>query len=146
MTPLDLTTARPRPPVAELDGIPFLPRTIDKARALLPGGNKGAYNVAPGISEAFLKHFDLEVDAFVEAVKNAQSENDVLVWFKAHTDASKKAGWKETLLAREVTDENRERIAQRHPIVLRDPSLVRVVDMLEADDRECLGEALAVAT
>jgi uncharacterized protein DUF5069 len=132
--------------VVELDGIPFLPRTIDKARALLPGGNKGDYNVAPGISEAFLKHFDLEVDAFVEAVKNASTENDVLVWFRAHTDASKRASWKETLLARVVNDDNRERIAKRHPILLRDPSLVRVVDVLEADDRECLGEALAIAT
>ena len=72
MTPLDLTKARPRPPVAELDGIIFLPRTIDKARSLLPGGNKGDYNVTPGVSEAFLKHFDLEVDPFIEAVKNAQ--------------------------------------------------------------------------
>lgn len=146
MTPLDLTKGRPRPPLAELDGIIFLPRTIDKARSLLPGGNKGAYNVAPGISEAFLKHFDLEPDAFIEAVKNAKTDDDVLAWFKAHTDAGKKASWKDALLAREVTDENRERIAQRHPIVLRDRSIVRVVDMLEADDRECLGEALAVAT
>jgi hypothetical protein len=93
-----------------------------------------------------LKHFDVQVDAFVEAVKNAKTEDDVVAWFRAHIDPGKKASWKETLLAREVTDENRERIAVRHPIVLRDRSLVRVVDMLEADDRECLGEALAVAT
>jgi hypothetical protein len=145
MTPLDLTKGRPRPPVDELDGVPFLPRTIDKARSLLDGGNKGAYNVAPGISEAFLKHFDLEVDAFLEAVKNAKTEADVVAWFNAHTDPSKKATWKATLLAREVTDENRERVAQRHPIVLRDPSLVRVVDVLLADDRDCLGEPLAVS-
>ena len=145
MTPLDLTKGRPRPPKEELDGIVFFPRTIDKARALLPGGNKGDYNVAPGISEMFLKHFGLEADAFVEAVKNAATEADVVTWFNAHTDASKKTSWNESMLGRVITDENRERIAARHPIVLRDKSLTRVVDVLEADDRECLGEKLAVA-
>jgi hypothetical protein len=144
MTPLDLTRGRPRTPQDELDGLLFLPRTIDKARALLPGGNKGDYNVAPGISEQFLKHFGLEPDAFIEAVKNAQTEADVVVWFNAHTDASRKATWNEALLARVVNDDNRERIAIRHPILKRNPSLTRVIDVLEADDRDCLGEPLAV--
>jgi hypothetical protein len=146
MTPLDLTKGRPRSPQEQLDGIAFFTRTIDKARASLPGGNKGAYNVTPGISEAFLKHFGLEADAFIEAVKNAATEGDVVVWFRAHTDATKKASWNEALMARAVNDDNRERISQRHPIVLRDPSLTRIVDVLEADDRDCLGEALAAAT
>jgi hypothetical protein len=143
MTPLDLTKGRPRTPQDELDGLLFFPRTIDKARASLPGGNKGDYNVAPGISEMFLKHFGLEADTFIEAVKNAKTEGDVVTWFKAHTDASKKASWNETLLARVVNDDNRERIATRHPILKRNPSLTRVVDVLEADDRDCLGDALA---
>lgn len=146
MTPLDLTKGRPRPPQDQLDGIAFFPRTIDKARASLPGGNKGAYNVTPGISEAFLKHFGLEADPFIEAVKNAATENDVVVWFRAQTDAAKKAAWNDALMARVVNDDNRERISQRHPIVLRNPNLTRIVDVLEADDRDCLGEALATAT
>ncbi len=79
-------------------------------------------------------------------MKNAATENDVVAWFNANIDASKKATWKESILAREITDENRERVGQRHPVVLRDLSIKRVVDALEADDRECLGEKLAVAT
>src|SRR5882757_5461101 len=59
MTPLDLTKGRPRTPQDQLDDLAFFPRTIDKARASLPGGNKGDYNVAPGISDQFLKHFGL---------------------------------------------------------------------------------------
>jgi hypothetical protein len=145
MTPLDLTKGRPRTPQEQLDGLAFFPRTIDKARALLPGGNKGDYNVAPGISDQFLKHFGLEAEAFIDAVKNAATEDDVVVWFRAHTDASKKAAWNEALLARVVNDDNRERIAARHPILKRNPSLTRVVDVLEADDRDCVGDALAAA-
>jgi len=144
MTPLDLTKGRPRPPKAELDGLIFFPRTIDKARSLLPGGNKGDYNVAPGISENFLKHFGLEPDAFIEAVKNAATEADVVAWFRAHTDASKKASWNEAILARVLNDDNRERIGTRHPIAKTLPNQTPVVEVLEADDRECLGEALAV--
>lgn len=143
MTPLDLTKGRPRPPHAQLDGIVFFPRTIDKARGLLPGGNKGDYNVAPGISEAFLKHFGLEPDAFVEAVKNAPTEADVVAWFNAHIDASKKASWNESILGRVLNADNRERISTRHPIAKDMPDNTPVVDVLLADDRACIGEALA---
>lgn len=145
MTPLDLTKGRPRTPQDQLDGLAFFPRTIDKARGSLPGGNKGDYNVAPGISDQFLKHFGLEAEAFIAAVKDAASEDDVVAWFRAHTDSSKKASWNDAILGRVVNDDNRERIAARHPILLRNPSLTRVVDVLEADDRDCLGDALAVA-
>jgi len=65
MKPLDLTKGRPRPPLAELDGIMFFPRTIDKARATLPGGNIGDYSYVPSMSEMFLKHFGVDPDAFV---------------------------------------------------------------------------------
>ena len=146
MTPLDLTKGRPRRPHEQLDGIVFLPRTIDKARALLPGGNKGDYNVAPGISAQFLTHFGLEPDAFVEAVKNASSETDVVKWFRANTDASKTVSWNEDILGRVLSDTNRERISGRHPIAKDMPDKTPVVDVLEADDRACLGEKLAVAS
>jgi hypothetical protein len=143
MQPLDLTVGRPRAPIAELDGIMFLPRTLDKVRASLPGGNLAGYGIAPGISEALLEHFGVGLDAFTEAVKAAESEAGVVAWFRAYTDPAKIAAWNESLLARAVTDVNRERMTKRHPVLGRRPELVRVVDVLEADDRECAGEALA---
>jgi len=146
MTPLDLTTGRPRRPHEQLDGIVFLPRTIDKARASLPGGNKGDYGVAPGISAQFLTHFGLEPDAFIEVVKNASSEADVVKWFRANSDASKTASWNETILGRMLDDSNRERISTRHAVAKDLPNNTPIVDMLEADDRACLGEKLAIAT
>lgn len=144
MKPLDLTKGRPRPPLAELDGIMFFARTIDKARATLPGGNIGDYSYVPSMSEMFLKHFGVDPDAFVEAVKKADSDADVATWFRSQIDASKIPSWNETASTRPVTDENRDRIAVRHPIAKRDRSLVRVADLLLADDRESLGEKLAI--
>ena len=146
MTPLDLTKGRPRRPHEQLDGIVFLPRTIDKARASLPGGNKGDYGLAPGISAQFLTHFGLEPDAFIEAVQNASSEADVVKWFRSNTDASKTAAWNEDILGRVLSEANRERIAGRHPLAKQMPDNTPVVDLLEADDRACLGEKLAIAT
>ena len=43
MTPLDLSVSPPRSPYDELDGLVFMPRTIDKLRSMLPGGNPGEY-------------------------------------------------------------------------------------------------------
>lgn len=145
MTPLDLTKARPRPPTDQLDGLMFFPRTIDKARAYLPGGNRGEYNI-PGLSEAFLKHLGLDQDTFVAAVKAAQTDADVAKWLRAHCDSSTYDAWNQSLVGRLLTDENRERIRERYPCAQRDQSLTKIVDILEADDRECVGEALAAAT
>jgi hypothetical protein len=144
MTPLDLTKARPRPPHVELDGILFLARTIDKARASLPGGNLGDYGIAPGISAAMFKHFNVDLDAFIEAVRTAQTDADVAAWFRPHTDHAKIAAWNEATLARAVNDDNRERMRERYPVVARNPNLIRVIDVLEADDRDCVGDALAI--
>jgi hypothetical protein len=49
MTALDLTKAPPRSPREELRGLCMLPRMIDIARAKLPGGDVGEYQI--GISD-----------------------------------------------------------------------------------------------
>lgn len=54
MKPLDLTKTSPRSPREQLVGLVFIPRTIDKMRALLPGGNPGKYHVE-GASLALLE-------------------------------------------------------------------------------------------
>lgn len=54
MKPLDLTKTSPRSPREQLVGLVFIPRTIDKTRALLPGGNPGKYHVE-GASLALLE-------------------------------------------------------------------------------------------
>jgi len=51
MEPLDLRDAPPRKARAEAGGIVFLPRSIDKVRATLDGGEIGEYKIedAPAI-------------------------------------------------------------------------------------------------
>ena len=54
MNPMDLSNKPPRKPRAELAGIVFLPRSIDKACATLPGGDPGPYNI-PGFTGMMLE-------------------------------------------------------------------------------------------
>ena len=77
MEPLDLRQAPPRPPREMLDGLMFLPRAIDIARAELPGGHIGDYQIGRGMSALLFSMLRLPVDDFREIVKEAKSEADV---------------------------------------------------------------------
>ena len=77
MTPLDLTKAPPRPPREELRGLCMLPRMIDIARALFPGGHVGDYQIGRGVSGAILSAFGISTAEFIELVHGASSDDDV---------------------------------------------------------------------
>jgi hypothetical protein len=78
MTPLDLTRIPPRAPREQLAGLVMLPRMIDIARAKLPGGSVGEYQIGRGMSGVVLKHFRLTADEFVGIVAQAEDDNEVL--------------------------------------------------------------------
>src|ERR1043166_2330637 len=77
MTPLDLTKAPPRPPQTELRELCMLPRMIDIARAMLPGGTVGEYQIGRGVSGAVFSALGVSVAEFVRIVGEASSEDDV---------------------------------------------------------------------
>ena len=77
MTPLDLSKQPPRSPREELGGLCMLPRMIDVARAKLPGGNIGEYQIGRGMSGVLLRHLGMEVGEFVELVRNAADDEEV---------------------------------------------------------------------
>lgn len=81
MEPLDLTKAPPRSPREELGGLCMLPRMIDVARAKLPGGNIGTYQIGRGMSGLVLAHLGISVDEFVEGVEAATSDEEVAARF-----------------------------------------------------------------
>src|SRR6478609_6710407 len=81
MTPLDLTKAPPRSPREELGGLCMLPRMIDVARAKLPGGNIGTYQIGRGLSGLILAHLGIGVDEFVECVEAAATDEEVVARF-----------------------------------------------------------------
>ena len=77
MTPLDLTQRPPRSPREELGGLCMLPRMIDVARAKLPGGNIGDYQIGRGMSGRVLAHLGMETAEFVECVRTAPDDEAV---------------------------------------------------------------------
>ncbi len=69
MTPLDLTQRHPRLPREKMLGFYFLPRTVDKLRAELPGGNMGRYlNHGTGFSAFVVRRLGLDMNEFRDAV------------------------------------------------------------------------------
>src|SRR2546423_8230507 len=77
MEALDLTKAPPRSPREELGGLCMLPRMIDIARAKLPGGDIGEYQIGRGMSGLVLRHLGMSVEGFVESVRTATNETDL---------------------------------------------------------------------
>jgi hypothetical protein len=55
----------------------MLPRMIDVARAKLPGGNIGQYQIGRGMSGRVLGAFGLTAEQFVEIVRDAGTDADV---------------------------------------------------------------------
>ena len=136
MEPLDLTKAPPRSPKVQLDGLAMLPRTIDKLRATLPGGNPGVYKIS-GFSERMLDTIGVKEEDIREAVRRAESDDDVAKWLREHADTSKYAGFNEYILKRSVDDvKDKAAFIERYPILKKRPDIYYLADMLEADDAE----------
>src|SRR5208283_2999750 len=91
MDSLDLSKQPPRAPRAELDGIIFLPRSIDKARAYLDGGNRNGYNV-PGVTGGMLERFGISNDADVVAFVRRHASQTTIDEWKAFVEAREPRG------------------------------------------------------
>lgn len=138
MSPLDLRLAPPRSGRACLDGLLFMPRTIDKIRATLPGGDLGPYHVTRGISMTLLTAIRVELDALRRAVADAEDDREVAVWLRAHADLAQFEA--ANALVRNWRRENepaemRALFDEAYPEYLRS-RYPAVLDLLEADDRE----------
>lgn len=138
MGPLDLTKAPPRSPREQLDGLANLPRSIDKMRARLPGGNPGVYNIT-GFTMIMLEAIGVTEDQFREAVAQAKTDEEVAAWLRAHANPDKYAEYNERILNRRVADvkaRDPEGFVKRYPISERRPDIEFMADLLEADDEE----------
>ena len=135
MDPLDLTKAPPRAPREELAGIIFLPRTVDKVRATLPGGALGAYNI-PGFSEMLLEALGVELDAFRAAVADAANDQAVGAFVSASTSEARIAEWNAMILARLPRNGDRNAAHEAYPWLRERPDLILALDVLEEDDRQ----------
>src|SRR3954463_404476 len=140
MEPLDLTKAPPRSPREELGGLCMLPRMIDVARAKLPGGNIGDYQIGRGMSGLVLRHLEMNVDEFVDCVRKAGDEDDVAAQLTRRK--SDKQNRMVSLRLRRVTvkdvpDDLRESFERFYGADL--PRDKRVFAILEEDDARAFG-------
>jgi hypothetical protein len=112
-----------------------VPRTIDKMRASLPGGNLGGYKV-PGFSTQMLALIGVNEADLLEAVRTASSDEDVAAWLRSHADTSKFEEVNKHFEARSVADlKDPDDYHRRYPIAKR-LGLDNLFDVLEADDAE----------
>jgi hypothetical protein len=131
----DLRTHPPRGPRAELGGLVFLPRTIDKVRAKLQG-TLGFYKVAPGISGYLFEWLGITEDDFTTAVHCAASDDDVLTWLVDHVDVGLFPEINERLRARAIRDdEHFAQVLPRYPVLREYPHLRNWFEIFEVDDR-----------
>lgn len=135
MTPLDLTKAPPRAPRAELAGIIFLPRTIDKYRAALPGGDPGAYTLT-GFSQRLLDELGIASDAFAATVASAADDAAVAAFVAERAAPEKIAAWNRFVSERQPRGGNRAEALESYPWLHARPDLVLALDVLEEDDKQ----------
>jgi hypothetical protein len=140
MEPLDLTVRPPRSCYEELDGLMFLPRTIDKVRGMLDGGKKGVYIInahVTGISGFLLERLGITEAELREAVEREPSDEAVAVWLRTRVDTSlypKLNAILPRIEAQHATDPEFVREFYKETLA-EHPHLVTMFDIIEADDR-----------
>ena len=138
MKPLDLRLRPPRGPRETLLGLAFLPRTIDKIRAEMPGGSMGPYlNEAYGVSMFMCRRVGLGMDELRAIVTEAADEDEVVARLRDRLDPATVAEANrklESLTFARLSTENQELVRDRHPILAERPDLVNFFDIFEADD------------
>ena len=137
MQPLDLTKQPPRSPREQLAGIYFLPRTIDKMRGLLPGGNIGSYKI-DGTSTRMLSALGISVDDLQAEVARASSDDEIGAWVLERSDSSKHDEVNQAISQRSINDiapENMDRVRQMYPGYEKIASGL-FFDIIDADDAE----------
>lgn len=148
MEPLDLRTKPPRSPYEELDGLLLMPRTIDKLRAQLPGGDPGQYYIngpIKGISGYLLERLGISEAELRDAVRDATSEDDVAAWVREHTDATQYPAINATLrhIKPKHAEDGEWLRSEYAATIAAHPELEFIIDILVADDRRLYPDAFA---
>jgi hypothetical protein len=135
MKPLNLTVAPPRGPREELDGLIFLPRSIDKVRATLPGGDPGDYRIA-GLTQMMLNTLGVSLDEFTLVVSAADYDGEVATFLRGQASADAYTAWNALVAKREPRGGNRAEALTFYPWLAQRPDLTLILDVLEEDDKQ----------
>jgi hypothetical protein len=140
VTPLDLTKQPPRSPREELGGLCMLPRMIDVARAKLPAGNIGSYQIGRGMSGLVLAHLGIGVDEFVDCVQAAATDEEVVARFAGRRTTAEDRLFNLKLRRITVADVPADLRPSFERFYGADlPRERRVFDVLEEDDARIFG-------
>lgn len=111
-----------------------MPRTIDKMRAKLPGGNLGIYKI-DGTSRRLLDAIGVREEDLQAAVARSRSEEDVAAWLRENADRSKFDEINRVLSARSYDDiQDKERFDKNYPHAKASGKKL-LFDLLELDDQ-----------
>jgi len=134
MTALDLRSAPPRPPREALLGVAFLPRTIDKLRALLPDGDIGMYQIA-GFSQRLFEMFGTDEARALAAVRDAADDLTAARAIVGDASAEQITTLNATLESIEPFVMFPERAPAVFPFAVDRPDPRYALDMILEDDR-----------
>jgi hypothetical protein len=114
----------------------MLPRMIDVARAKLPGGNVGQYQIGRGMSGLVLAAFGISAENFVEIVRDAGSDEDVATALGRRVAVARRAVGARLgrVTVADVPADLKATFLEFYGSDL--PSERLVFDVLEADDRD----------
>jgi hypothetical protein len=130
MDPIDLSKGHPRPTRAELSGVVFLPRSIDKLRASLPGGNLAGYTIE-GFTGRMLECLGITPDALRSVVAEAKTDEDVASYVRENAIAGGADAWNTYALSREVYLGNRVEAVAENPWLAEHPEIKLSLDFLQ---------------
>jgi len=114
----------------------MLPRMIDVARAKLPGGNVGQYQIGRGMSGLVLATFGISAESFIEIVRDAGTDGDVAVALGRRVAVARRAVGARLgrVTVADVPADLKASFQQFYGVDL--PSDRLVFDVLEGDDRK----------
>jgi hypothetical protein len=119
----------------------MLPRMIDIARAKLPDGDVGEYQIGRGMSGLVLAHLGVAVDEFVECVRRATNDEEVAARLcSARSKAEHRVlgiGLRRVTVA-DVPDDLRPSFEKFYGTDL--PPGKHIFDILEEDDAKAFGK------
>ena len=134
MEPLDLRRAPPRAPREALAGVLFLPRSIDKVRATLPGGDLGEYKIE-GHTQVMFETLGVSLQRVTDIV--ARSRNDAAIADELLAEVTPQAiqTWNEFVVTRLPRSGDRAAAIVAYPWLANRPDLVYSLDVIAEDDR-----------
>ncbi len=131
----DLRVHPPRSPHAQLAGLIFLPRTVDKVRAKLQG-TLGAYRVSPGMSADLFEWLGITEEQFTLAVREAANDDEIAEWIRTHCNTTTFRDINARLGERAIRDAAHfEAVLPRYPVLREHPELRNWLEILEVDDK-----------